>query len=276
MKILWKYYCSISQFGFFYFLYYFFFFHFTFTHTKLPTIRLVLFFFFFFSSTRSPLSLPLFLTLLFSLILLIHQNIPGGLLSPAPSLLFFFFFFFFNLIPKLSPIRKRFHFLCHLRTFQGALIFVLLLIFVPNPVQMGQQASVLCLFFFFAFIVMIWLILKLCFWVCILVIWLCLRERLFIVMICNVCSVVFVLCLFMGISGISSLATVTIKTRSARFHLWTVASPFSFRVLPSVFSKSSKRNFYKKVAFWAYQTQNWVELFWKSAFWASNAEPNEH
>ena len=95
-------------------------------------------------------------------------------------------------------------------------------------------------------------------------------------MICSICSVVFVLCLFMGISRISSLATVTIKTRSARFHLWTIASPFSFRVLPSVLSKSSKRNFYKKVAFWAYQTQNWVELFWKGAFWASNAEPNGH
>ena len=34
-------------------------------------------------------------------------------------------------------------------------------------------------FLFFAFSVMIWLILKLCFWVCILVIWLCLSLEIF-------------------------------------------------------------------------------------------------
>ena len=40
---------------------------------------------------------------------------------------------------------------------------------------MGQMASV----FFFFFFVMIWLILKLCFWVCILIIWLCLSLEMF-------------------------------------------------------------------------------------------------
>ena len=39
--------------------------------------------------------------------------------------------------------------------------------------------SVVYFFFFFAFIVMIWLILKLCYWVCILVIWLCLSLEMF-------------------------------------------------------------------------------------------------
>ena len=44
----------------------------------------------------------------------------------------------------------------------------------------------------------------------------------------------------------------------------------------SVFSQCSKRNFYKKVAFWVYQTQKLVELFSKRAFWAQKAETNGH
>ena len=48
------------------------------------------------------------------------------------------------------------------------------------------------LFFFFAFIVMIWLILKLCFWVCILIIWLCLNLEMFERKIVVFIAVVFV------------------------------------------------------------------------------------
>ena len=43
-------------------------------------------------------------------------------------------------------------------------------------------------FFFFAFIVMIWLILKLCFWVCIMIIWLYLSFRDVWEKVCCVCS----------------------------------------------------------------------------------------
>ena len=45
------------------------------------------------------------------------------------------------------------------------------LVFLPNAAQMGQMAYVFffSFLFFFCFIVMIWLILRLCFWVCILI-----------------------------------------------------------------------------------------------------------
>ena len=156
----------------FYFLYYFSFFHFTFNHTF---YFFFLFFFFFFSSTRCPLSLPLVYSPFNPHSPSFIRTFQEPFLSPAPSL---FFLFFFYLIPKLSLWQENFPFLPHSRTFQGAHIFVLLLIFVPNPVQMGQLASVHRLFFI-AFTVMIWLILKLCLWACILVIWLCLSLEMF-------------------------------------------------------------------------------------------------
>ena len=50
----------------------------------------------------------------------------------------------------------------------------------PQPSPDGSAGFCpLSFFFFFTFIVMIWLILKLCYWVCILVIWLCLSLEMF-------------------------------------------------------------------------------------------------
>ena len=107
-------------------------------------------FFFFFSSTRIALSLspppPLSFIFFFSLI----QE------HSSSSHFFFFFLFFFNFSPALS----FFFFLEHSSPTQFRwVIFVPnqlaqpmpSLIFIPNAVQMGQVASVFCLFFFFFF-----------------------------------------------------------------------------------------------------------------------------
>ena len=106
-------------------------------------------------------------------------------LSPPP------FFFFFSLIQVSRTFQHSqplffFFFFFFLQLSLFVFLFFLLdsRTVVPNAVQMGQMASVFYLlsflffFFFFFFIVMIWLILKLCFWVCILIIWLCLSLEM--------------------------------------------------------------------------------------------------
>ena len=178
MKILWKYYNCISKL------------YFSFVSFN-PAIRFLFFFFFFFfffSLDFSPPCIPLsppspfffFSTFQFphhsrtSLSLLFFNSL---------SLLFFFFlFFFFYLIPNGERGRKRknrwvrwlhsavpsLRSLC-----RCAFRFAAAARLSPNAAQMVDS---LCLFFiyflfFLAFIVMVWLILRLCFWV---VFWLCL------------------------------------------------------------------------------------------------------
>ena len=117
---------------------------------------LFFFFSFFFSSTHYPLSLPPSFIFLFFLILPHSERSRSSILSFFLQLPLSFFFFFY-LIPyenfPFLPRSRTFH--PRSRTFQGALIFVLLLIFVPNPIQMGQLASVLCFFIFFIFFLLL-------------------------------------------------------------------------------------------------------------------------
>ena len=87
------------------------------------------------------------------------------LLFSSSLALFFFFTWFQNIRPQRSLDRSS-------SSQSSWPNLEPSLIFVPNAVRMGQMASV-----FFFFFVMIWLILKLRFWVCILIIWLCLREK---------------------------------------------------------------------------------------------------
>ena len=93
------------------------------------------------------------------------------------SFSFFLFFSSTHVVLSLSPPPLLFSFS---PSFKNILIALILssFIFVPKTVQMGQMASVFCLLLF-SFIVMTWLILKLCFWVCILIIWLCLSLEMF-------------------------------------------------------------------------------------------------
>ena len=164
---MWKYCGNISQLEFFIFYIISHFFHF------ISSIR---FFFLlvFLLHTRCPISIPPSFIFFFSLIQE-HSNTSNSRSR------FFFFFFFFS--PALSLY--FFFFLLDSKTF------------IPNEVQMSHLrpkavgpaysrrlsssptqskwvrwllSSVFCLSFFFAFIVMIWLILKFYFWVCILII----------------------------------------------------------------------------------------------------------
>ena len=185
MKIVWKYCGSISKLSFL-FLYIIF-------HFFLSIIHTFLFFFSWFFSTAHVYPYISILSF-FSLLSTWFQNLPLSFFLQLSLPLIFFFFFY--LIPKhypaLSVIKnrergrerknRRVRWL-HSATPSAA---PPLLVFLPNAAQMVDG---LCLFFFFlfflfffffffffffvvvvvAFIVMVWLILRLCFWVCILI-----------------------------------------------------------------------------------------------------------
>ena len=130
----------------FYFLYYFSFFHFTFNHT----FYFFFFFFFFFSSTRCPLSLPLFYSSFLPHSPSFIRTFQELFLSLAPLSLFFFL-----LDSKTLSVIRKFSFPPSFKNILGS--SHLRVVAHLRLVQMGQLASVLCLFFFFffAFIVMI-------------------------------------------------------------------------------------------------------------------------
>ena len=163
---MWKYYSSISQLEFFIFYIIFPF------SISLSTIRFISFF--------SPPHVVHYLypsfTLLFFLILPhSSERSRSSLFLQLPLSLFFFFTWFQNsLCDKkifLSSLIQE-----HSRELSSSCCCS-----SSSPTQSRWVNCLLSFvfFFFFAFIVMIWLILKLCFWVCILVIWLCLSLEMF-------------------------------------------------------------------------------------------------
>ena len=160
----------------FYFLYYFSFLHFTLSHTF---HSFFLFFFLFFSSTHvsTTISTPFF----YYPFLPPSEHSRGSILSffLRLSLFLSLSFFFFLLDSKtLSAIRK-FSFSPSFKNIPGSSHLRAVAHFRPQPNPYGSALFYLLSFFFFAFIVMIWLILKLCFWICILIIWLYLSLEMF-------------------------------------------------------------------------------------------------
>ena len=134
----------------------------------ISSIRFISFFLVFLLHTRCPISIPSPLSFIF--LFLPHsrtlQQLSFSLfflqLSLSLSLSLSLFTWFQNIHPQRNPDGSS-------SSQSSWPNLKSSLIFVPNVVQMGQMASVFCLFFF-SFFVMIWLILKLCFWVCILII----------------------------------------------------------------------------------------------------------
>ena len=188
MKILWKCCDNISQLGFFILYIISPFSHF---------ISSIHFFFHFFSSCFSPphtlslsLSLPSFI-----FFFLPHLRTFQHYTSSSHSLSLFIYLFIFTWFQNIRPQRSL----------DGSSLsqsswpsLEPSLIFVPNAAQMGQMASVFCLLssssssFIFVFIFMIWLILKLSFLVCSLMILLYLSLEMFEKKIVMFVVVVFV------------------------------------------------------------------------------------
>ena len=172
---MYKYYGSISQLGFFIFYIIFPFF------ISLSTIRFIPFFFlvFLLHTHVHHYLYPASFIFLFSLILPHSEHSRSSILSFFLRLSLSYVFFLLG-SKTLSEIRK-FSFSPSFKNIPGSshLCAVAHLRPQPNP----DGSALFCLlsffFFFFAFIVMIWLILKLCFWVCILIIWLCLSLEMF-------------------------------------------------------------------------------------------------
>ena len=178
MKILWKYYISISQLEFFIFYIIFPF------SISLSTIRFISFSFFFsfFSPPHTVHYLYPSFTLLFSLIL--PHSSKRSRSSFFLQLPLSFFFFNFLLDSKTLSVIRKFSFSPSFKNIPGSSHLRAVAHLRPQPSPDGlvgfcPLSFFSFFFFFFAFIVMIWLILKLCFWVCILVIWLCLSLEMF-------------------------------------------------------------------------------------------------
>ena len=164
MKILWKYYNSISQLEFFIFYIIFPF------SISLSTICFISFSFF----SPCPLSLPLFYSPFLPHSPSFIRTFQELFLSSAPSLCFFL------LDSKTLSVIRKFSFPPSFKNILGSSHLRVVAHLRPQPSPDGSAGFCpLSFFFFFAFIVMIWLILKLCFWVCILVIWLCLSLEMF-------------------------------------------------------------------------------------------------
>ena len=210
MKILWKYYSSISQLEFFIFYIIFPF------SISLSTIRFISFSFF------SPPHVVHYLypsfTLLFFLILPHSSERSRSSFFLQLPLSFFFFTWFQNsLCDKkifLSSLIQE-----HFRELSSS-----------SPTQSRWVSWLLSFVFFFSFFF--------CFYCYDLInfktVFLSLYSGNLIMLEFRdvwekdcllLWFVVFVLCLFMGIFVISSLVTVTIKTCSARFQLWTLRGP---------------------------------------------------
>ena len=133
----------------FYFLYYFSCLHFTYSHTF--HFFFFSFFLFFLLHTLSTISTPLLLSFSSSFSL-IHQNVPGALSSPAPSLSFFFFFL---LDSKTLSVIRKFSFPPSFKNISGSSHLRVVAHLHPQPSSDGSAGFCPLSFFFFAFIVMI-------------------------------------------------------------------------------------------------------------------------
>ena len=163
---MWKYYNNISQLRFFIFYIIFPF------SISLSTIRFI-YFSFFFSSTGCPLSLLLFYSPFLPHSPSFIRTFQELFLSPAPSLSLSLFL----LDSKTLSVIRKFSLSPSFKNIPGSSHLHAVAYLCPQPSLDGSDGFCLLLLLLFFFLVMIWLILKLCFWVCILIIWLCLREK---------------------------------------------------------------------------------------------------
>ena len=166
MKILWKYYSSISQLEF-----YIFYIIFPFSISLSTTCFIS---FSFFSPPHVVHDLYPSFTLLFFLILPHSSECSKSSFFLQLPLSLSLSLFCFLLDSKTLSVIRKFSFPLSFKNILGSSHLRL----QPSP-DGSAGFCPLSFFFFFAYIVMIWLILKPCFWICILVIWLYLSLEMF-------------------------------------------------------------------------------------------------